>query len=91
MAVPSLANMEYNLYREVKGIFDPHNLLNPGNIVESGAMTENLRFGESYATIKFEPHIDFSQDQGFDRAIEMCNGAAVCRKRCCLYFRIGFC
>jgi FAD/FMN-containing dehydrogenase/Fe-S oxidoreductase len=71
----------YNLYREVKGIFDPHNLLNPGNIVESGAMTENLRFGESYATIKFEPHIDFSQDQGFDRAIEMCNGAAVCRKR----------
>jgi Fe-S oxidoreductase len=71
----------FKLYREVKGIFDPHNLLNPGNIVDSGAMTENLRYGESYATLKMEPHIDFSQDQGFDRAIEMCNGAGLCRKR----------
>ena len=71
----------FNLYREVKGIFDPHNLLNPGNIVDGGAMTENLRFGESYATLKIQPHIDFSLDQGFDRAIEMCNGAGVCRKR----------
>ncbi len=71
----------YNLYREVKGTFDPHNLLNPGNIVDSGVMTENLRYGENYATLKIGTHIDFSLDQGFDRAIEMCNGAGVCRKR----------
>lgn len=71
----------YKLYRAVKGIFDPQNILNPGNIVDSGVMTENLRYGETYTTLKIEPHIDFSHDQGFDRAVEMCNGAGVCRKR----------
>ena len=44
-------------------------------------MTENLRFGDSYQVIPVEPHLDFSNDQGFDRAIEMCNGAGVCRKK----------
>jgi Fe-S oxidoreductase len=28
-----------------------------------------------------EPHLDFSADGGFDRAVEMCNGAGICRKR----------
>ncbi len=71
----------FALYRRVKSIFDPDNLLNPGNIVERDTMTEHLRFGETYSVIKVSPHIDFSYEQGFDRAIEMCNGAGVCRKR----------
>ncbi len=71
----------FGLYRQVKRTFDPDNLLNPGNIVERNTMTENLRFGENYQVIKVSPHIDFSSEQGFDRAVEMCNGAGVCRKR----------
>jgi Fe-S oxidoreductase len=71
----------FGLYRQVKRTFDPDNLLNPGNIVERDTMTENLRFGENYQVIKVSPHIDFSSEQGFDRAVEMCNGAGVCRKR----------
>ena len=35
----------YALYREVKQIFDPHNLLNPGNIVDAPAMTESRMTG----------------------------------------------
>lgn len=70
----------YDLYRQVKRAFDPDNLLNPGNIVDAGPMTENLRFGPDYRVAEIREHIDFSSDQGFHRAIEMCNGAGVCRK-----------
>ena len=71
----------FNLFRQVKNCFDPHNILNPGNIVEPAPMTENLRYGENYSAPKIQSLIDFSEDQGFNRAIEMCNGAGVCRKR----------
>ncbi len=70
----------YDLFRHVKHTFDPHNLMNPGNIVDAPAMTENLRFGADYETLPIREHIDFSHDQGFHRAVEMCNGAGICRK-----------
>ncbi len=71
----------FGLYRRVKKVFDPQNILNPGNIVELNDMTENLRYGADYATIEIKEHLDFSSDGGFHRAVEMCNGAAICRKR----------
>ncbi len=70
----------YGLYREVKGIFDPSGLFNPGNIVDAGPMTAHLRFGPNYRARFVRPQLDWSVDGGFDRAIEMCNGAGVCRK-----------
>lgn len=70
----------YGLYKQVKGAFDPHNLLNPGNIVESPQIKEHLRYGAAYQMIPLTTHLDFSNDEGFDRAVEMCNGAGVCRK-----------
>ena len=70
----------FGLYREVKQIFDPHNLLNPGNIVDGPTMTDHLRYGDDYQTLPIKEHLDFSSDQGFHRAIEMCNGAGICRK-----------
>ncbi len=71
----------YSLYKQVKGLFDPYNLLNPGNITAGGPMEENLRFGKDYTVIPLREHLDFSPDLGFHRAIEMCNGAGICRKR----------
>lgn len=71
----------YGLFKEVKKAFDPYNLLNPGNIVDAPPMTDHLRFGPEYRVIPVKTHLDFSSDLGFDRAVEMCNGAGVCRKR----------
>jgi FAD/FMN-containing dehydrogenase/Fe-S oxidoreductase len=71
----------YGLFKEVKQTFDPANILNPGNIVDGGPMTENLRFGPNYRVVPIREHIDFSEDMGFHRAVEMCNGAGICRKR----------
>ena len=75
----------YGIYKEIKAAFDPENILNPGNIVDAGPMTENLRYGPTYQFSAQPTHIDFSEYGetpafGFDRAIEQCNGAGVCRK-----------
>ncbi len=71
----------YRLYREVKAAFDPGNLLNPGMVVDGRPMTESLRFGADYRTAEVATRLDWSRDLGFARAVEMCNGAGVCRKR----------
>lgn len=71
----------YALYRRVKGAFDPANLLNPGTVVDAPAMTDKLRFGAGYRSLPVVTELDFGRDLGFDRAVEMCNGAGVCRKR----------
>lgn len=71
----------YKLYQNVKRAFDPHNLLNPGAVVDAPPMTENLRYGDDYGVIPLEIHLDFSHEHGFDRAVEMCNGAGICRKK----------
>jgi hypothetical protein len=71
----------YRLYQETKRLFDRHNILNPGNIVNAGPMTANLRFGEAYQVIPLTEHLDFRAEQGFHRAVEMCNGAGICRKK----------
>ncbi len=71
----------YRLYCETKTIFDPNNILNPGNVVDSADMRDHLRFGSDYRiAIPLREDLDFSVDQGYHRAIEMCNGAGVCRK-----------
>ena len=70
----------YQALGEVKRAFDPNNIMNPGKIVDAPPMTENLRFGSDYNTIKIDTYFDFSSQDGFGRAIEMCNGVGACRK-----------
>jgi len=70
----------YAAMREFKAIFDPRGLMNPGKKVDAPPMTEHLRYGPSYRPIEPKTHLDFSKEGGFLRAVEMCNGAAVCRK-----------
>ncbi len=70
----------YEAFRQVKAAFDPDNRMNPGKVVDAPAMTEHLRYGPDYTTIPLYEYLDWSADQGFARAVEMCNGAGVCRK-----------
>ncbi len=71
----------YTLYQDVKQAFDPNNIMNPGNVVNAPPISEDLRYGDTYEVIPMTPNLDFSYEQGFDRAVEMCNGAGVCRKK----------
>ena len=70
----------YQALREVKEAFDPDGIMNPGKIIDPPPMTENLRFGAKYNTIKIDTYFDFSAQDGFGGAIEMCNGVGACRK-----------
>jgi FAD/FMN-containing dehydrogenase/Fe-S oxidoreductase len=70
----------YAAMQEFKGIWDPRGLMNPGKKVNAPPMTENLRFGPTYRAHEPKTYLDFRAEGGFARAVEMCNGAAVCRK-----------
>jgi FAD/FMN-containing dehydrogenase/Fe-S oxidoreductase len=71
----------YKAFQDVKLAFDPQSRMNPGKIVNAPPMTENLRYGEKYNTIFVNTHYDFSREGGLATAVELCNGAAVCRKK----------
>jgi FAD/FMN-containing dehydrogenase/Fe-S oxidoreductase len=81
-------------FREIKRIFDPKNLLNRGNIVDISG--QDPRPVDSIAQkLRVEPapdrptlippgtetYFDYADQHGFDAAVEMCNGAGVCRKK----------
>ncbi len=72
----------YQAFRELKGIFDPENIMNPGKLVDAPAPLEpSLRFGASYRVIlPSRTGLSFEREQGLDGAIEMCNGQGACRK-----------
>ncbi len=70
----------YKAFKEFKGLFDPNNIMNPGKIVDAPAMTENLRYGPDYQVRLFPTTYSWDDFLGFDRAVEQCNGAGVCRK-----------
>lgn len=71
-------------FQEVKQIFDPDNHLNPGKVINPPKMdrVDLLRYGPEYQSL-YQPKktfLSFESDLGFDRAVEMCNGAGVCRQ-----------
>lgn len=70
----------FGALQETKRIFDPENLLNPGKVVDTPSPTENMRMGPTYQTIELKTVFDWGPDGGYAPAIEMCNGAGVCRK-----------
>ena len=71
-------------FGEIKNAFDPDGLLNPGKIVDPPKMDDLslLRYGPNYELPNQpkETVFSFLSDGGYAAAVEMCNGAGVCRK-----------
>ena len=67
-------------FREVKDLFDPDGIMNPGKVFDTPDMRENLRYGNQYSTAPLPTKLDWSADGGFAGAIERCNGVGACRK-----------
>jgi len=73
----------YNAFRQLKTLFDPDNLLNPGKILDTPGMTEHLRhatpgYEQRIAEVKANYH--YRDQGGFALAVEQCNGVGACRK-----------
>jgi FAD/FMN-containing dehydrogenase/Fe-S oxidoreductase len=71
----------YDAFRQIKRAFDPKNLMNPGKIVDSPAMTESLKISPQYKAWEPTTTLNFSEQGGFARAVEMCSGMGECRKK----------
>jgi FAD/FMN-containing dehydrogenase/Fe-S oxidoreductase len=70
--------------RQIKAVFDPDNVLNPGKIVASSdyRIDTNLRQGAGYALeLPFTPQFGFvDKDHSLVGNLEQCNGCGGCRK-----------
>jgi len=64
----------------LKNAADPHNLLNPGKMLDAPPMDTHLRYGEDYRAEAWAPVLDFARNNGLAGAIQQCNGQGVCRK-----------
>ena len=70
----------YQAFREVKALFDPAGLMNPGKIVDPPPPDQNLRFGPGYQPVTVRAAFGWREEEGFLRAAEQCTGIGACRK-----------
>ena len=84
----------YGVFREVKDLFDPHNLMNPGKIVSDDPhiTQRNIRPACQPAPEVVELNLRWSADE-LASAVSRCNGCGACRtqspsQRMCPFFRL---
>jgi Fe-S oxidoreductase len=70
----------YNALKEVKQLFDPDGIMNPGIITDPGPMDANLRYGEDYEFPDIPTVYHYREEEGIAAAIESCSGVGVCRQ-----------
>ena len=70
----------YQAFKQVKELFDPGYLMNPGKIVEAPPMDQNLRYGTAYQDQKVATQFHYDKDESFEAAVHMCTGVGECRK-----------
>lgn len=68
------------LLKKVKQTWDPQSLFNPGKITDPKPLEEDLRFSPSYQKPEIDTQFNWRKEDGFGDALELCNGAGVCRK-----------
>jgi len=69
-------------FEDVKDVFDPEGLFNPGKIVRPPLMDDRslFRYAPGYEPIELDTVLDWSEWGGFSGAVEMCNNNGACRK-----------
>ncbi|HEY6241350.1 MAG TPA: FAD-binding and (Fe-S)-binding domain-containing protein, partial [Burkholderiales bacterium] len=86
---PILGERLVHALEEIKDLFDPKRLMNPGKIVRPSKQDDRslFRFKPDYAVRKLDTALDWNEwsvpgaaSQGFAAAIEMCNNNGHCRK-----------
>jgi FAD/FMN-containing dehydrogenase/Fe-S oxidoreductase len=68
-------------FADVKRLFDPVGIMNPGVIVDPPPMDRQLRIGPGRERLPIKTNLSFGDQGGFAKAVELCNGSGLCRKR----------
>lgn len=70
----------YEIFRQVKRIWDPNGIFNANKIVDTPPMNEFLRFEQDKEKPVIATTFDFSKDESMLRLAEKCSGSGDCRK-----------
>jgi FAD/FMN-containing dehydrogenase/Fe-S oxidoreductase len=75
-----MGEKNYQLFRQVKNIFDPQCIFNKGKIVDTPPMNEFLRYMQDVKKKEIETVFDFTRQEGILHLAEKCSGSGDCRK-----------
>ncbi len=75
-----LGEKNFELIKQVKEAWDPTHVFNPGKITDTPPITESMRITPGKQIPEADTFFDFSENKGFIRSIEKCNGSGDCRK-----------
>lgn len=79
--IPSMVGNEvYDLFKQVKKMFDPNGVFNAGKITNTPAMDSHFRMKQNQPINLGKTLFDFSADDGILRLAEKCSGSGDCRK-----------
>jgi FAD/FMN-containing dehydrogenase/Fe-S oxidoreductase len=70
----------YEAMRELKALFDPHGVLNPGKVVDAAPMTDNLRDAALPPAPPIRTRLSFDVVGGMRGAADRCQNIGLCRK-----------
>jgi FAD/FMN-containing dehydrogenase/Fe-S oxidoreductase len=70
----------YEIFRQVKRIWDPNGIFNANKIVDTPPMNEFLRYEQDKPQPLIATTFDFTKQEGMLRLAEKCSGSGDCRK-----------
>ncbi|MBP6386172.1 MAG: FAD-binding protein [Pseudarcicella sp.] len=74
-----VGQQNYQLFKEVKQLFDPNNIFNRGKIVDTPPMNEKLRF-DNITNIGVGTIFDYTEQESILKLTEKCSGSGDCKK-----------
>lgn len=76
---PFFGEKLFQAMKEIKSLFDPKGLMNPGKIIPNQALLDNVR--QMPLSSPFEPVFKSYQQGGLALTVDLCNGNGACRKK----------
>jgi FAD/FMN-containing dehydrogenase/Fe-S oxidoreductase len=70
----------YILLKKLKNTWDPHNIFNPGKIIDTPSIIESLRYIVGGEIPQIDTTFTFPEKSGILYAVEKCSGSGDCRK-----------
>ncbi|MFH0843044.1 MAG: FAD-linked oxidase C-terminal domain-containing protein [Bacteroidota bacterium] len=75
-----LGDHNYRLLKELKRTWDPHNIFNPGKIIDTPPMDQNLRYKIGEQPEPLKTTFSFPEKGSLLFYVEKCSGSGDCRK-----------